>query len=328
MQNEKKKAVEFIMPTKENYSILLSQNYTIKQLKEVASHHKIKLGGASIKADIIYKIYNYFKLYDSAVVIQKTWRNHLFRQYNQLRGPARLKRSICVNETDFFTMDNLTDIPYNQFFSFKDSDNMIYGFDIISIYNLFDKSNGKVANPYNRNPLPRIVKKNMMKLIWLSKLFNETIQLKMAEDNDNDNDNHEELVMTADNRAIELFHDIDILGNYTNPNWFLSLNQLELEDFIFELNDLWVYRLGLTDDVRRNICPDYFDLFRMIHVIDIKNAPLNVSREICLDIMEQFARNGINREYRILGSNYVLCALTLVSASAAEALPWLYNSVI
>ena len=40
-----KKKSEYIMPTKENYSILLKVNYTIKQLKEIANHYKIKIWG-------------------------------------------------------------------------------------------------------------------------------------------------------------------------------------------------------------------------------------------------------------------------------------------
>jgi hypothetical protein len=169
--NKKKSSNEFTMPTKENYEILMSKTYTIKQLREVAAHHQIKLKGVSVKTDILARIYNYFKLYDSASIIQKAWRRYLFRQYNLIRGPARFKRSLCVNDTDFFTMDDLKDIPFTQFFSYKDFDNMIYGFDIMSIYNLFDKGLDKITNPYNRNPFPRSVKKNMIKIIWLSKLF-------------------------------------------------------------------------------------------------------------------------------------------------------------
>lgn len=43
--------------------------------------------------------------------------------------------------------------------------------------------------------------------------------------------------------------------------------------------------------------------------------------------MDQLVKNGVDRESRILGANYVLCALTLVSTAAADSLPWLYHSV-
>lgn len=65
-----------------------------------------------------------------------------------------MKRSLCVNDTDFFTLEPLTEIDKHQFISFKDKDNFIYGFDICSLYKLLTDSNGPVTNPYNRNKIP------------------------------------------------------------------------------------------------------------------------------------------------------------------------------
>ena len=328
LKKAKKNVAEFVMPTKENYSILLSQNYTIKQLKEIATHYKIKLGGASVKADLILKIYNYFKFYDNAVIIQRTWRNYLFKEYNTLRGPARFKRSLCVNETDFFTMDEVKDIPYEQFYSFKDIDDTIYGFDMMSIYNLFDKGYDKITNPYNRNPFPKLVKKNMLKIIWLGRVFKDTILLTM---NDapmpNAMPSPNELP-TTEQRITSLFHDIDILGNYTSANWFISLEMPALIRFMIELHDIWNYRANLTEDVRREICPNYRNLFRIMQSTDIRTLNLPLLHNITLSAMEMLVRTGINNDSRCLGANYVLCALTIVSPEAAIALPWLYQSVI
>ena len=328
LKKAKKNVTEFIMPTKENYSILLSQNYTIKQLKEIATHYKIKLGGASVKADLILKIYNYFKFYDNAVIIQRTWRNYLFKEYNNLRGPARFKRSLCVNETDFFTMDEVKDIPYEQFYSFKDVDDTIYGFDMMSIYNLFDKGYDKITNPYNRNPFPKLVKKNMLKIIWLGRVFKDTILLTMndpAMPNAMPSPNE---LPTTEQRITSLFHDIDILGNYTSANWFISLEMPALIRFMIELHDIWNYRANLSEDVRREICPNYRNLFRIMQTTDIRTLNMPLLHNITLSAMEMLVRTGINNDSRCLGANYVLCALTIVSPEAAIALPWLYQSVI
>jgi len=316
-----KKKEEFIIPTKDNYSILLSHNYTIKQLKEIAALQKIKLNSALAKADIVNKIYSYFKHYDNAVIIQKAWRRYLWKQYNKLRGPARFNRRLCVNETDFFTMDELKDIPYNQFFSFQDTDNMIYGFDMLSIYTLFHKGfDPKTTNPYNRNVLAKNVKKNVLKLLWFSRLFNEEIDVKMQE------------IVIADQsieeRCQSLFHDMDILGNYTNANWFLALNQVAVMRFIIELNDIWNYRANLTEIVKREICPNHRDLFRMMYMVDLRMVALPIAQDVALTIMAMLIRDGINQDSRSLGANYVLCALTLVNPEAAIALPWLYHSVL
>jgi hypothetical protein len=325
-----KKKEDYIMPTRNNYSILLSTNYTIKQLKEIATHHKIKLSGVSIKTDIITKIYNHFKLYDNTLIIQRAWRNYLFKQYNHIRGPARFKRSICVNDTDFFTMDELSDIPYSQFYSFTDVDNMTYGFDIMSLYNLFNKGIKVATNPYNRNPFPKHVKKNMLKIKWLSSLFNDKINFNM----DHDNDGHlflqpiQSPPQTLESRVISLFHDIDILGNYTDYSWFMNLDRSSLIKFILELNDIWCYRANLAEMIQREICPTHRDLFRMMFLVDIRVVELATVYEIALEIIEKLVRSGINTDSRCLGANFVLCALTLVSPPAAIALPWLFQSVL
>ena len=326
--NSDKKKKDFIMPTKDDYSSLLSVNYTIKQLKEIASHHKIKLTGVSIKTDIIAKIYNYFKLYDNTLIIQKAWRKYLFKQYNVIRGPARFKRSICVNDTDFFTMDDLTDIPYSQFYSFTDTDNMTYGFDIMSLYNLFNKGIKVATNPYNRNPFPKHVKKNMLKIKWLSSIFKDKINFNMDDDNNILTQNIIMPSQTLETRVISLFHDIDILGNYTDYSWFMNLDRASLIKFILELNDIWCYRANLSEHIQREICPTHRDLFRMIYLVDIRSVGITTVSEIALEIMEKLIRSGYNTDSQCLGANFVLCALTLVSPPAAVALPWLFQSVL
>jgi hypothetical protein len=44
--------------------------------------------------------------------------------------------------------------------------------------------------------------------------------------------------------------------------------------------------------------------------------------------MEELITKGINNDSKSLGSYYILSALTLVNQSAAEALPWLFDSVV
>jgi hypothetical protein len=46
-----------------------------------------------------------------------------------------------------------------------------------------------------------------------------------------------------------------------------------------------------------------------------------------LNVLENLVNTGINVDSKSLGAYYVLSALTLVNETAAEALPWLYQSV-
>ena len=145
------------------------------------------------------------------------------------------------------------------------------------------------------------------------------------------NDNNEEqqhTVLSFENRLIALFNEMDHLGNYTNYNWVLSLNQHHLMRLIIEMNDIWSYRANLPEAVKREICPEHRDLFQRMYMIDIRIANIDILREIAIDIMNKLVNDGINHGSRCLGANYVLCALTLVNQDAAEALPWLYQSVV
>ena len=164
------------------------------------------------------------------------------------------------------------------------------------------------------------VKKNVLKLLWFSRLFNEEINVNIQEEEIEE--------QTIHGRALTLFHDMDILGNYTNSNWFLSLNQGALVRFIVELNDIWSYRANLSEIIKREICMNHRDLFRMMYMLDLRTVALPIVQDVALSIMEMLVRDGINQDSRSLGANFVLCALTLVNAEAANALPWLFQSVL
>jgi hypothetical protein len=267
-------------------------------------------------------IYKHLFLSFNASIIQHFWQKNAIKRYARLHGPAQFKRELCVNETDFFTMDSIKDIPYTQFFSYKDSDNMIYGFDIMSLYNLIEKKeNMDVLNPYTRNPMNPAVKRNFKSLIYLSKFFKEHIQLDME-----DKETVKENVYNIEYRAITIFHEIDRLGNYTSPMWFLELRRHELLMYTRELYDIWTYRAQLSDQVKNEICP-LGNPFNTIHLGDLPGLTLRELQNSILTLIDNLFKNGTTQHSRYLGSTYVLCALTLVSPDAAEAMPWLYESV-
>jgi hypothetical protein len=65
-----------------------------------------------------------------------------------------------------------------------------------------------------------------------------------------------------------------------------------------------------------------------MYMLDIRMVSLPVAQDMALTIMETLIRDGINRDSRCLGANFILCALTLVNNDAAAALPWLFHSVL
>jgi hypothetical protein len=310
---------ETIMPTVHNYNSMLSNKYSIKELKHICKYYKIKTSGN--KSELTSRIYDYLHKKNSAIKIQRYWRKYLSLHYDKTHGPARKNRKLCVNETDFYSMEPLESISYNQFYSFKDIDNMIYGFDILSLANLLLKGGNDTTNPYNRNPLPETVNTDIVKLIKLSKIIGNEINITIEESEKMSPLKEVEL------KSLALFLDMDDLGNYTDPMWFWILDRNKIIKFLRELSDIWMYRAQLTQQTRYEICPPGGDPFRGINISYLNNMNLTEIRKIAISIMESFIKRGINNSSKSLGANFVLCALTLVNTDAANALPWLFQSV-
>lgn len=313
------KEEDFVIPKFDEYDLMLTRNYNVKNLKEICRYYKQKKSGN--KDELVARIYNFLKLSHSAKKIQKCWRNYLVKIYDKLHGPARRNRKLCVNETDFFSMEPLNNISYVQFFSYKDTDNMVYGFDILSLYNLLKKGDTSTTNPYNRNAFPLDVRRNVDRLITFSKIFGEKIVTKIEEP--------EEVcpIKQLELRTLALFQDMDDLGNYTDTSWFWSLDKVKIIKLIRELGDIWMYRAQLSLETKKEICPPIGDPFRGVHMTHINSLSIFGVRKMALKIMEKLVRRGINTSSKSLGANFVLCGLTLVNENAANALPWLYQSV-
>jgi len=312
-----------IVPTIHSYNELTKYNYNVQQLKLFAKNYKLKISGN--KKELITRIYIYLYLSSYIIKIQKNVRGLIQKKYNFSHGPGFKNRKLCNNATDFVTMEELSELSNSQFFSYKDVDGFIYGFDLVSIYNLIFKNkngqNGKILNPYNRNEIPDFVNKNIKTLIRLSKILRIEINLSIINDYEISKPKSVEL------SALSLFQEMDSLGNYTDSRWFLSLNRNQLIKFTMELIDIWNYRAQLTLEIKRNICPPNGMPFANLHVGYIQSEPdiHNVQKHI-LNVCEKFVNTGINNDSRTLGSYYVLGALCMVSQSAATSLPWLFQS--
>lgn len=184
------------------------------------------------------------------------------------------------------------------------------------------KSDGDLKNPYTRKELPKNIVKNIRHFIRLSHVLKEPINITLK-DNIKKFSYKKQIAL----KTLSIFHRIDTFGHITDTSWFLSLTRENLVRYIKELQDIWEYRANLSPYVKRQICPPNGNPFHgiNIHVLIQKNSE-TLQRNI-LYIMENLLSKGINKDSKALGAFYILAALTLVSSSAAIALPWLYQSV-
>jgi len=266
-------------------------------------------------------MYNFLKYSHYVSIIQKHTRGRLRRKYFQLNGMKY--RKDCVNETDFLTLKNINKIPYYQFYCYKDGEGFVYGFNIKSIYNLMIKCDGNLKNPYTRLELPKNIIKKIRHFIQLSHTLKEPIIITLKDDNENMS--HKKRIAL---KTLSIFHRIDTFGHITDTSWFLTLERPQLIRFLRELQDIWEYRANLADHIKRQICPPNGCPFHGINITSLLQRNKETLQRNILYIMENLISKGINTDSKSLGAFYILSALTLVSHSAAVALPWLYESVV
>jgi hypothetical protein len=310
----------FEIPKYNEYDLVLKKNYRISFLKEICKKYKLRVSGN--KPELTNRIYNYLYQSNYAIKIQKNTRKFFRQKYNKLLGPALYKRSLCMNSTDFFTLETIKNIPYIEFFSYKGEDNSVWGFNILSFYNLFIKSGKDVLNPYTREKISCDIFNDIKQIVRLSILFKRPVNITL-----NDNIENISVKKRIELKCLELFQYMDELGNYTDIKWFMSLNRFQLIKFVRELTDIWEYRAQLEINTKKEICHPYGNPFRYVNLNQIYNLHIISLQKTILSIIEQFIKKGINRESCNLGASYILCGLTLVNYDAAIALPWLYESV-
>ncbi len=294
------------------YNYQMERN-TIPKLKEMCKQYKLKVSGN--KTQLIERIKLHLKEETAATKIQHKFRNHLMHQYNYYKG-YHLKNK-CINETDFYSLDEIRNISYEQFFAFEDVSGHVYGWDIASLWNLLirTKPGEKLVNPYNCQPFPTNMWHSLDNLIRQSKALNIDIKFNIDMD--------ETYVMTFEAKLLSTFQHINSLGNYADHNWLLKLNFMQLNHFLEELYEIWMYRAGININTRNLIC-----FHHPLIEYNLNLTTFDTLREIALNTIINFVYKGQSDDYKQLGAIYVLMALTTVSTDAANSLPWLYESVI
>lgn len=312
--------------TMSNYNTLLVVKYKMDELKKLCSKYKISKGGN--KDDLTKRLYDYCKNSIGPLKIQKVFRGFLHRKLHKLQGPALKKRNICTNDTDFFTMDDMIEIPTTQFYSYRDNDNFVYGFNIVSLYNLIIKEGSRAKNPYNRSEFDNKVKENVSSMIRISKVLKIPIEIDLKNE-----------IMDPAKRMelkiLELFQTMNSYGNYANSEWFSDLSRNSHIRFARELVDIWNYRALLTAAKKQEICPPHGTPFlgtpyftNVASNATLNNLSLETIVKYNIQIIENLVKSAMDVDNKMLGTFYVLSALTLVSQSARDAMPWLYEAVV
>jgi hypothetical protein len=313
---------------------------TLSVLKSTAQHLSTKsyrVHKHGNKPELIERIRRHFDKCTKATLIQRQYRKYLAKCVLRLRGPGYTHLSKCVNDSDFFTMDPLSEIDRRHFYSYMDSKGFVYGFDVFSLMNLFKREH-KIVNPYTREELDASRVRDIFSLfqkiyiLYPDSCGGKYIQIPAAmSPKRTRNDTRTRMTermnalqqLPANQRMTELFMEIDRLGNYTQSAWFSGLSK---EQYIRFYVNYFTWWNRLPASTKREVC------YIANPFSDIRYRPLDeVERheyqEACLALMEHMVYTGVNEESRKLGALHVLTQLTRVSYLARLALPWLYESI-
>ena len=318
--NNNKKNQTILIPQNKDYKYFDKDKYTLCQLKQICKYLKVKVTG---KKELLYtRIYDSLKYNYFIIKIQSLIRKIIILNFFKIKENYSWKKNLSyINETDLYNLEPIKDIDFYNFFGFTDENNNSFGFSLYDLDKIIinTRRNNNILNPYNKSTINQKIINDFKKIYKISE------KLSFIKTNKK---NIKKEIINIKYKIIDLFQHFDDLGNYTNANWFLNLNKQTLCKFYKELMDIWNYRANLSPQIKKEICPPHGSPFRYNPYSNaFRLSALETVQEILYNTMCNITKYSINEDRKILGTFYVLSALTLVSNDAANAMPWLYQSV-
>jgi hypothetical protein len=285
--------------------------YNLSECKEIKIN-KLKMR--------LIRFFNIFsdciKNMDKVITLQKYVKKWINTSKILQHGPALFQRGMCNNVTDFYNLDDLKDVPNKYFFSYRDSDNFIYGFHIESIIELINESS-TTRNPYNRMLIPKTIQtraKEIWSILTISKQASNNIQ--HAE--------YSDIKLRTRSKCLTTFQKIDLLGYQTNINWIINISLNRVKNLYRHILNYWHYKAGFTQETKNGILGGLespFTDYQSRHVSNQLNK--YVVMEIILDILDKLVSNGFTNDDKNQASIMILMAIGEINRECIEMNPWL-----
>ncbi len=220
--------------------------YSIRHSIQNVGLVKVVGGKKQSRKELIEKLYGiyrieeyYMKNIEKVIKVQSYIRKIQTKEYY-------LKK--CKNDTDMMSFDSIYSIPREYLYIFCDrfqtkGSYCYYAYDIRSLVNILKMKNPSC--PYTCRELNELE-------IYL--IVNQIVKCKekgiMIEMEKPEMTQEEEVDMLMR----DVFHEINLLGNYTSFEWFRDLSKILLLEFYRIAEDIWNYRLQMSlNDKKRYI---------------------------------------------------------------------------
>jgi hypothetical protein len=318
---KKRLSPEKSMYTKDEFLSTPADKVNYSRLVNTLRYYKIQIHG--VKNELIISLAKFFN--------DKYISSDIPKYLAELSGPGVYDRKLCDNTTDFYDLIPVEDISNVYFFSYTEA-NKIYACDIRSFHGLVKTARSsvnnrdmhnpdivhyKILNPYTREEIDDThIQRYEEKIIIL-----QQNHIAIEYDIETQIDNKTKFNL----ECLEIFQIIYGYGYAVNHEWFLKLSFNQLKQFYFKLQDIWDYRLQLTQDQKAQIVPDNsifsFTEKHMMNSVYYTESNFNEIRSIILGIIRKLVTKGVTKSDCINGAIYVLTALVEISSDAGEALP-------
>ena len=246
--------------------------------------------------------------YNNIIKIQS-----ICRMYNMKR------RYLCTNNIDLITMDNIYNIKSIYIYIYTETKiNKSYCFDIRYFNELFNMKKNifnkkDIINPFTNNKLTELDINNIKKQINYITEKGYTIEF-------------EENILTDKQKinsyAIETFHKIDLLGNYTDVNWFNNLNRYKLIKLYTRTHNIFYNRIRLTKKERKKYVKNGLVFKMKLNKIK-KIKEIDTLKKIILNEYNKFIDFDNDISNKKTAVIWLLIGLTEVSNKAREDLHYL-----
>jgi len=255
--------------------------------------------------------------------IQLWWRRSLPSLLFKHQGPSINLYTLSQNTTEVYSMESIEKIPRLFFFSYADSQKTIWSFDIRSLSHILAEGKA-LENPYTREPFTQqTLQKVRERITYLRKRKYPVLYLQ------GDNLSQEQ---EWNQRVLDVFMKLEALGYSAACSWFHSLTIDHQKQFYKMMFELWNWRLDLSSAEKELIVPGHMKsqtkLFRwQPEIVASKNHNLRWWQKHNLWLIQTFIEKSQDKGKNALGAVYIMMGTVHVSDDAAEAYPWIVDTM-